>query len=176
MGLLERENATIINACLRELAEHICDGLAASLAGEEVPLRALPPARTTARSWTMSTPGSTPVATFASGPTSSTMRGAAFRSPGLDTCAVVDVGGYRRRHPYGSFPRHRRGEGVGGVRTNFRMPDVLSVSISGGSRIQCDGDDVMVRPDGVGFRLRQEDTDLRWVHAHGGDSWPWPPG
>jgi hypothetical protein len=33
IGLLERENATVINAALRELAAHIVDGLAASVTG-----------------------------------------------------------------------------------------------------------------------------------------------
>src|SRR5918997_6888312 len=33
IGLLEREHATVINAALRELATHIVDGLAASVAG-----------------------------------------------------------------------------------------------------------------------------------------------
>ncbi|HVH95162.1 MAG TPA: hydantoinase/oxoprolinase N-terminal domain-containing protein, partial [Nocardioidaceae bacterium] len=36
IGLLERENATIINAALRELATHIVDGLAASVTGHGV--------------------------------------------------------------------------------------------------------------------------------------------
>ena len=69
-----------------------------------------------------------PVATFASGPTNS-MRGAAFLS-GLDDCAVVDIGGTTSdvgmlQH---GFPREASvAVEIGGVRTNFRMPDVLLV-------------------------------------------------
>ena len=67
-----------------------------------------------------------PVATFASGPTNS-MRGAAFLS-GLEDCAVVDIGGTTAdvgvlQH---GFPREAAvAVDIGGVRTNFRMPDVL---------------------------------------------------
>ncbi|MBC3193355.1 hydantoinase/oxoprolinase family protein [Pseudonocardia sp. C8] len=156
MGLLERENATIINACLRELAEHICDGLAASLAGEGFRC-ALYLSQNDGTLMDVEYARQYPVATFASGPTNS-MRGAAFLS-GLDTCAVVDVGGTTTDVGilHGGFPREATAEvSVGGVRTNFRMPDVLSVGIGGGSRIRCDGDDVMVGPDSVGFRLREE--------------------
>ena len=78
-----------------------------------------------------------PVATFASGPTNS-MRGAAFLS-GLDDCAVVDIGGTTTdvgvlQH---GFPREASvAVDIGGVRTNFRMPDVLSIGIGGGSRVR----------------------------------------
>ena len=78
-----------------------------------------------------------PVATFASGPTNS-MRGAAVLS-GLDTCAVVDVGG--TTSDVGvlrqGFPREATTDvSVAGIRTNFRMPDVLSIGIGGGSRVR----------------------------------------
>ena len=82
-----------------------------------------------------------PVATFASGPTNS-MRGAAFLS-GLDDCAVVDIGGTTAdvgmlQH---GFPREAAvAVDIGGVRTNFRMPDVLSLGIGGGSLVRADGE------------------------------------
>jgi N-methylhydantoinase A/oxoprolinase/acetone carboxylase beta subunit len=91
-----------------------------------------------------------PVATFASGPTNS-MRGAAFLS-GLADCAVVDIGGTTSdvgilQH---GFPREAAvAVEVGGVRTNFRMPDVLSIGIGGGSHVT--GDEV--GPQSVGYEL-----------------------
>jgi N-methylhydantoinase A/oxoprolinase/acetone carboxylase beta subunit len=159
MGLLERENATIINAALRELAEQVCTGLADTLRdqGLAAPLYLSQNDGTLmdadhAREY--------PVATFASGPTNS-MRGAAFLS-GLDTCAVVDVGGTTTDVGIlqAGFPREATAEArIGGVRTNFRMPDVLSVGIGGGSRIRPDGSGgtaVTIGPDSVGYRLREE--------------------
>jgi N-methylhydantoinase A/oxoprolinase/acetone carboxylase beta subunit len=152
IGLLERENATIINAALRELAQQIVDGLAASVAGAGI----------TAPLYLSQNDGTLmdvdfarryPVATFASGPTNS-MRGAAVLS-GLDTCAVVDVGG--TTSDVGvlqrGFPREATTEvSVAGIRTNFRMPDVLSIGIGGGSRVHQDTA-VVVGPDSVGYEL-----------------------
>jgi N-methylhydantoinase A/oxoprolinase/acetone carboxylase beta subunit len=154
MGLLERENATIINACLSELATHICHGLAQAVrrAGIDAPLFLSQNDGTLmgvehARRY--------PVATFASGPTNS-MRGAAFLS-GLRDCAVVDVGGTTSDVGmlHHGFPHEASTEvSVGGIRTNFRMPDVLSVGVGGGSRVR--EDPLSIGPDSVGYRITQE--------------------
>lgn len=155
IGLLERENATIINAALRELAAHIVDGLAGSVAGHGI----------TAPLFLSQNDGTLmdvdyarryPVATFASGPTNS-MRGAALLS-GLETCAVVDVGGTTTDVGVltNGFPREATTEvSVAGIRTNFRMPDVLSIGIGGGSLVT-DAGSVTVGPRSVGYRLTQE--------------------
>ncbi|GAA4564463.1 hydantoinase/oxoprolinase N-terminal domain-containing protein [Planotetraspora kaengkrachanensis] len=155
MGLLERENATIINASLRELATQIVDGLAQSLegAGISAPLYL---SQNDGTLMDVDFARRYPVATFASGPTNS-MRGAAFLS-GVESCAVVDVGGTTSdigvlQH---GFPREATTEvSVAGIRTNFRMPDVLSLGIGGGSRIRGEGT-VTVGPDSVGYRLSEE--------------------
>ncbi|WP_298799448.1 hydantoinase/oxoprolinase family protein [uncultured Pseudonocardia sp.] len=154
MGLLERENATIINASLSGLATHICRGLAAAVeaAGISAPLFL---SQNDGTLMDVEYARRFPVATFASGPTNS-MRGAAFLS-GLRDCAVVDVGGTTTdvgmlRH---GFPHEASTEiSVSGIRTNFRMPDVLSVGIGGGSRVR--RDPLSVGPDSVGYRLTQE--------------------
>lgn len=151
IGLLERENATIINAALRDVAASIVDGLEASLAaaGLTAPLYL---SQNDGTLMDVAFARQYPVVTFASGPTNS-MRGAAVLS-GLDTCAVVDVGGTTSDIGILSqgFPREAGGEvTVEGVRTNFRMPDVLSLGIGGGSLIREDGD--QVGPDSVGYRL-----------------------
>jgi N-methylhydantoinase A/oxoprolinase/acetone carboxylase beta subunit len=155
IGLLERENATIINAALRELATGIVEGLAKSVSGHGI----------TAPIYLSQNDGTLmdvdfarryPVATFASGPTNS-MRGAAVLS-GLATCAVIDVGGTTSDVGIltNGFPREATTEVVvAGIRTNFRMPDVLSVGIGGGSLVRDQGE-VTVGPDSVGYRLTQE--------------------
>ncbi|MCE0762457.1 hydantoinase/oxoprolinase family protein [Pseudonocardia kujensis] len=156
MGLLERENATIVNACLRELADHVCRGLTQTLRefGLTAPLYL---SQNDGTLMDIDHARRYPVATFASGPTNS-MRGAAFLS-GLETCAVVDVGGTTSDVGIvaGGFPREATAEvSVSGVRTNFRMPDVLSVGIGGGSRIRERDGEVTVGPDSVGYRLREQ--------------------
>lgn len=157
IGLLERENATIINAALRELAEGIVTGLAGSIAGEGIhaPLFL---SQNDGTLMDVDYARRYPVATFASGPTNS-MRGAAVLS-GESTCAVVDVGGTTTDVGVltNGFPREATVEvSIAGVRTNFRMPDVLSVGIGGGSRVRAaaDGGLPTVGPDSVGFRLTQ---------------------
>ncbi len=154
IGLLERENATIINAALRELAVEIVDGLSAAVRahGIEAPI------------YLSQNDGTLmddeyvrryPVATFASGPTNS-MRGAAATS-GLTDCAVVDVGGTTADIGLltGGFPRQTANEvKVAGIRTNFRMPDVLSIGIGGGSHVDTATGEV--GPLSVGYRLTQD--------------------
>ena len=81
-----------------------------------------------------------PVLTFASGPTNS-MRGAALLA-GLKEAMVVDIGGTTSdvgmlMH---GFPREAAvSVDIGGVRTNFRMPDVLAIGLGGGSLVREDG-------------------------------------
>jgi N-methylhydantoinase A/oxoprolinase/acetone carboxylase beta subunit len=164
IGLLERENATIVNAALRELAAQIVDGLEASVAGFgiQAPLYLSQNDGTLmgvdfARRY--------PVATFASGPTNS-MRGAAVLS-GFATCAVVDVGGTTTDVGVltNGFPREATTDvSVAGVRINFRMPDVLSLGIGGGSLIRLVDGGVTVGPDSVGYRLGEQ------ARVFGGDT------
>jgi N-methylhydantoinase A/oxoprolinase/acetone carboxylase beta subunit len=156
MGLLERENATIINASLCELAEHVCTGLAQTLSAAGISA-SLFLSQNDGTLMDVEYAREYPVATFASGPTNS-MRGAAFLS-GLETCAVVDVGGTTTDVGFlqGGFPREATTEViVGGVRTNFRMPDVLSIGLGGGSRVRERDGQVSVGPDSVGYTLREE--------------------
>jgi len=155
IGLLERENATIVNAALRGLAGRIVAALEEAVGrfGIEAPVYLSQNDGTLMQADHV---GRYPVATFASGPTNS-MRGAAFLSAQAD-CAVVDIGGTTTdigvlRH---GFPREASlAVEIGGIRTNFRMPDVLSLGIGGGSLVRADGE-VTVGPDSVGFRLTEE--------------------
>jgi N-methylhydantoinase A/oxoprolinase/acetone carboxylase beta subunit len=153
IGLLERENATIMNACLRELAVRIVEAFHSALA--EFDIQA--PVYLSQNDGTLMSVDYAeqyPVATFASGPTNS-MRGAAFLSEIRD-CAVVDIGGTTSdvgilQH---GFPREAPvAVEIGGVRTNFRMPDVLSLGLGGGSIVGADGDQLTIGPDSVGYEL-----------------------
>jgi len=154
IGLLERENATIINAALRELASEIVDGLTSAVRAQGIDA----PIFLSQNDGTLMDEDYVrlyPVATFASGPTNS-MRGAALTS-GLQTCAVVDIGGTTADIGLlnAGFPRETANEvKVAGIRTNFRMPDVLSIGIGGGSIV--DEETAEVGPASVGYRLTEE--------------------
>lgn len=153
VGLLERENATIMNACLRPLAGRIVQAFRSALGelGIEAPLYI------SQNDGTLMSAAYTeqyPVATFASGPTNS-MRGAAFLSRVTDG-AVVDVGGTTADVGLlvSGFPREASvAVEIGGVRTNFRMPDVLSLGVGGGSIVRAASGEVTVGPDSVGYEL-----------------------
>lgn len=157
IGLLERENAAILNAALMPEAVRVTAALQQAMhrLGLDVPLFI------SQNDGTLMTPreiGQYPVLTFASGPTNS-MRGAAFLT-GLQDALVVDIGG--TTSDVGvlakGFPR-QAGMAVrlAGVRTNFRMPDLLAIGLGGGSlvRQQPDGS-VTIGPDSVGYRLTEE--------------------
>jgi N-methylhydantoinase A/oxoprolinase/acetone carboxylase beta subunit len=154
VGLLERENATIMNACLRSLAVEIVDGFRRALAGSGIDA----PMYLSQNDGTLMGAEFAeryPVATFASGPTNS-MRGAALLS-GEQDCAVIDIGGTTSDIGVlqGGFPREATLHvEIGGVRTNFRMPDVLSLGIGGGSLVR--PEPLAVGPESVGWRLERE--------------------
>jgi N-methylhydantoinase A/oxoprolinase/acetone carboxylase beta subunit len=154
IGLLERENAAILNACLRGLATQTVEAFRRAIA--ELGITA--PLYLTQNDGTLMSAEFAeryPVLTFASGPTNS-MRGAAFLS-GLKDAMVVDIGGTTAdvgalTH---GFPREASvAVDIGGVRTNFRMPDVYSFGLGGGSHVQ--PDPLTIGPQSVGYRLTEE--------------------
>lgn len=151
VGFLERENATVMNACLVDLAHAVVSSFRRAL--EE--LRIVAPFYISQNDGTLMAPQHVeryPVLTFASGPTNS-MRGAALLA-GLKEAMVVDIGGTTSdvgmlMH---GFPREASvSVNIGGVRTNFRMPDVLSIGLGGGSLVRDDG--ARIGPDLVGYEL-----------------------
>src|SRR5690349_24728872 len=98
-----------------------------------------------------------PVLTFASGPTNS-IRGGGFLS-GLDDGIVVDIGGTTTDVGVlvNGFPRESSvAVDIGGVRTNFRMPDLLSIGLGGGSHVVVDDGKVRVGPQSVGYRITSD--------------------
>jgi N-methylhydantoinase A/oxoprolinase/acetone carboxylase beta subunit len=152
IGLLERENATIMNACLRDLAVKIVEAFQGALA--EVGIEgSVYLSQNDGTLMSVDYAKRYPVATFASGPTNS-MRGAAFLSGRLD-CAVVDIGGTTSdvgvlQH---GFPREASiTVEIGQVRTNFRMPDVFSFGLGGGSLVRQAGE-LRIGPESVGYEL-----------------------
>lgn len=156
-GILERENAAIMNACLADLSASIVRSFR----------RALDQLGITAPFFISQNDGTLmsaelveryPVLTFASGPTNS-MRGAAYLS-GRTDALVADIGGTTTDigllvH---GFPRESSvNVDIGGVRTNFRMPDILAVGLGGGSIVEGASDtQPRIGPRSVGFRIREQ--------------------
>jgi N-methylhydantoinase A/oxoprolinase/acetone carboxylase beta subunit len=151
VGLYQRENATLLNAALQPMATRTLAAYRGAL--DKLGL--------SARLYISQNDGTVmdadyaarfPVLTIASGPTNS-MRGAAHLT-GLGDAMVIDVGGTTSDVGMlaAGIPRRSGGEvTVGGVTTNFRMPDVLSVGLGGGSQVAPDGR--AVGPVSVGHEL-----------------------
>ena len=155
MGLIERENATILNAALYHVAESFTEGFARSLADEGVTNADIYLSQNDGTLMTMEYARRYPILTIACGPTNS-IRGACYLSQ-LKNAVVVDVGGTTTDLGViqNGFPRESGvAVTIGGVRTNFRMPDVISIGLGGGSIVREHEDGrVTVGPDSVGFQI-----------------------
>jgi N-methylhydantoinase A/oxoprolinase/acetone carboxylase beta subunit len=157
IGLLERENAALLNAALADLARVTIAGFVESIRASHLADGLGAPLYLTQNDGTVMSAEAAmalPVMSFASGATNS-MRGAAFLS-GLQDAMVVDVGGTSsdvgqlRR----GFPREANSVvEIGGVRTLFRMPDLYSIGLGGGSIVE--REPLAVGPASVGYRLTE---------------------
>lgn len=166
IGLIERENASILNAALSDLALRITASFeeALRILGIAAPLYI---SQNDGTLISAAQAAAYPVMTIGSGPTNS-MRGAAFLT-GLTDAIVMDVGGTTTDIGVlaNGFPRESSvAVDIGGVRTNFRMPDILAIGLGGGTRIHLDDalyaadriapEALRVGPDSVGFRIVDE--------------------
>ncbi|KAK5128089.1 hypothetical protein LTR85_005206 [Meristemomyces frigidus] len=167
LGFLERENATILNTSILKFARHTIRGFkrAMSALGLSCPLFLTQNDGTIIAA---DAAENTPIKTFNSGPTNS-MSGAGYLA-GLDTASgqlpnaqviVADVGGTTcdvcALLPSG-FPRQAgTWVDIGGVRCAFPMPEVQSIALGGGTKVEKHSDGkVYVGPESVGHRLLQE--------------------
>ncbi|ASN04398.1 hydantoinase/oxoprolinase family protein [Virgibacillus necropolis] len=157
VGLLERENATILNAAIVNVARTTANGFVNALKEEGIHAKVffgqndgtLMSVEYTVRY---------PILTIACGPTNS-LRGASYLT-NISDALVIDVGGTTTDIGVltNSFPRQSSlAVEIGGVRTNFRMPDIMSVGLGGGTIIQLDEDNTFqIGPGSVGYRLTEE--------------------
>jgi N-methylhydantoinase A/oxoprolinase/acetone carboxylase beta subunit len=154
IGLLERENAGLLNAALADLARETIAGFERAIEGSGIaaPLFITQNDGTVAEA---SQAMKLPVYSFASGATNS-MRGAAYLS-GLGDAMVVDVGGTTTDvgQLHRGFPREANSVvRIGGVRTLFRMPDLMSFGLGGGSHVGLDP--LTIGPLSTGYGLLTE--------------------
>ncbi len=158
MGLIERENATILNAALWKVAQQFTEGFARSLAKEGVVNADIYLSQNDGTLMTMEHARKYPILTVACGPTNS-IRGASYLS-GLKDAIVVDVGGTTTDFGViqNGFPRESSvAVTIGGVRTNFRMPDIISIGLGGGSIVREHEDGgITVGPDSVGYEITEK--------------------
>lgn len=155
IGLLERENASILNAAVVNAARAAAAGFEQALREHGIQAQ-LFFSQNDGTLMALEYAVRYPILTVASGPANS-IRGAAFLSS-LRDAIVVDVGGTSTDVGIlvRGFPRESSiAVEIGGVRTNFRMPDLISIALGGGTRVRLNGD-VRIGPDSVGYRLTRE--------------------
>src|SRR5262249_25331206 len=156
IGLLARENATILNEALAGGARDVAGAMQGALTAHR--LRAVTffapnDGTVTDRDHALRYP----VLTIGSGPANS-IRGAAFLTGSSDSL-VVDVGGTSTDVGVlaNGFPRESsQGVEIGGIRTNFRMPDLVTIALGGGTVVSGDAGELRLGPRSVGYLLQQE--------------------
>lgn len=154
LGLMERENAAIMNTALLPFADRVVTSFMGALKTRGLSC----PAYISQNDGTLMSSQFVrdyPALTFASGPTNS-LRGA-YKLTGLEDAIVVDIGGTTSDIGVlqGGFPRESNVVvNIGGIRTNFRMPDILALGLGGGSLVSEDGK--TIGPQSAGHRLVTE--------------------
>jgi len=154
LGLMERENAAILNTTLLPFADKVVNSFLNALENRGLKC----PAYISQNDGTLMSADfvrAYPALTFASGPTNS-LRGA-YKLTGLQDAIVVDIGGTTSDIGVlqGGFPRESNVViEIGGVRTNFRMPDIMALGLGGGSLVSDDGKEI--GPLSVGHKLVTE--------------------
>ncbi len=155
VSLLERENATVLNAALIAVARTAIEGFERAIRQLQIPAT-LFLGQNDGSLMSVDYALRYPIFTIASGPANS-IRGAAYLSR-LHEAIVIDIGGTTTDIGIlqKGFPRESAlAVEIGGVCTNFRMPDLVSIGLGGGSRVYQEGE-VRVGPDSVGYRLTEE--------------------
>lgn len=154
LGLMERENAAIMNTTLLPFADTVVSSFLGALAKRGLTC----PAFISQNDGTLMSADfvrAYPALTFASGPTNS-LRGA-YKLTGLENAIVIDIGGTTSDIGViqNGFPRESNVVvNIGGIRTNFRMPDILAIGLGGGSVVSDDGR--LIGPQSVGHKLVTE--------------------
>jgi N-methylhydantoinase A/oxoprolinase/acetone carboxylase beta subunit len=157
MGLLERENATILNSALMKTAALVTDGFVSALKKEGINKAKVYLCQNDGTLMNVDYTKRFPILTVACGPTNS-IRGASFLSK-KKTAIVLDVGGTTTDIGVivNSFPRESSlSADVGGARTNFRMPDIIAIGLGGGTIIRKNNGTIKIGPDSVGYQITKK--------------------
>lgn len=158
LGLIARENATILNAGLYKVINKVSTGFKKALQKEGINNSSQYLTQNDGTLMTLEFASQYPILTIGSGPTNS-IRGAAYLAK-IKNALVLDIGGTTSDLGIlnNGFPRESSlAVDVGGVQTNFRMPDILSIGLGGGSIVrQSDNGEVSVGPDSVGYQITDE--------------------
>lgn len=154
VGIIERENAAILNAALGA-----CIGREFSQFADVCAQLCDAPIYITQNNGTIisvETARQLPVLTIASGPTNSCMGGAALSKH--KDAIIVDIGGTTTdvgAVKNGFARRSLNTSNIGGVSINFPMPDVLLIAVGGGSLVSY-GQNIAIGPHSLGSKFLEQ--------------------
>lgn len=157
MGLIERENATILNSALMTVAKTVTDGFNEGLVRKGITNASVYLCQNDGTLMSIEFTKRFPILTVACGPTNS-IRGASFLTD-IKDAIIVDIGGTTTDIGViaNQFPRESsQAAEIGGVRTNFRMPDILALGLGGGTIIKEVDGVIKVGPESVGHLLTEK--------------------
>ncbi|NPA04868.1 MAG: hydantoinase/oxoprolinase family protein [Crenarchaeota archaeon] len=158
IGLLERENATILNAATLPVMRRAIRALREALERLGMPHAKMYFAQNDGTTASEDYVAKYPVFTVIA-PISNSIRGA-YVLTGIPNAIVADTGGTTTNIGVlvNGYPREALEVDIAGVRTNIRAPDVLAIGLGGGSIIRWDEEtrEVRIGPDSVGYRLVEE--------------------
>ncbi|MGL5722604.1 MAG: hydantoinase/oxoprolinase N-terminal domain-containing protein [Brevinema sp.] len=157
LGLLERENASILNMSLTHVAKTTIQALESVLKEQNLPHVDMYFCQNDGTVMSLEFALKYPILSIACGPTNS-IRGASIVT-GKSKAVIVDIGGTSSDVGMiiDSFPRESAlAKDIGGCRTNFRMPDLISIGLGGGSIVREENGEMLVGPKSVAFQLTEK--------------------
>ncbi len=157
VGLLERENATILNAAIVGVMKRSISAVRETMEKLGLGEAKLYLAQNDGTIISADMAERYPIFTVAAA-VSNSVRGA-YVLTGLKDAIVVDTGGTTTNVGVleKGFPRESSSAVIiGGVRTMFMMPDFISIGVAGGSIVKIKDGEVTVGPESVGYKLVEE--------------------
>ncbi len=154
VGLLERENSAVLNAALVKVAWKAIEAFQSALKDAGIEGASMFLTQNDGTLMSSDYARRYPILTVASGPTNS-IRGAAYLT-GLMDGIIVDIGGTTTLVGalVKGFPRESSiAVEIGGVRTNFRMPDLIAIGCGGGTLVRKRDGEIALGPESVGYEL-----------------------
>ena len=156
IGLLERENGAILNSALSQVGKSVSLGFKKALNTLNIDAN-IYFSQNDGTLMNLEYTMKYPIFTIGCGITNS-IRGASFLS-NVKNALVLDVGGTTTDVGVlnNGFPRESAiSVTIGGVHTNFRMPDVLSIGLAGGTIVSKKDDSVKIGPESVGYKITEK--------------------
>ncbi len=154
LSLLERENATILNSSLQNVIKLVTKGFESALIQNGITNAVAYICQNDGTIMNLDFATKHPILTISSGPTNS-IRGGGYLLGSKDAL-IVDVGGTTTDIGAITKGLARESQGttkIGGVESNFRMPDMISVGLGGGTIVEINDNEIKVGPESVGYQI-----------------------